>query len=234
VRRSRDGGAISPRRDAGQRLTSPSRSRGERVAAAYPLRGPHARIANAGRVVRYNACMLWLRRGWLWMIGGGLMIAGASALLMRVDLLDPEPTVSPALFSHAFALHALTSFGVLVAVVLAIPTLVVKPGRGAGVLGFLALGLWVVAIAHLVELELREWVDFSTRSVLLVLAGSLGLGAAQIVVSLPANADTASRPQLVAAGGGIAAIAIVVIPLFAGELPTIFYGRSRPPYSPAH
>src|SRR5262245_31964008 len=97
------------------------------------------REAKGGRIVGYNAGMVWLRRGWLWMIGCALIIAGASALIMRFDLLDPEPTLAPELFSHAFALHGLMALGVLVAIVIAIPTLVVKPGRGAGMLGFLAL-----------------------------------------------------------------------------------------------
>jgi heme/copper-type cytochrome/quinol oxidase subunit 1 len=170
--------------------------------------------------LRYKIPVVRLRRAWLWTIGCVLLIGGSSALLMRFDLMDPKPTLSPELYGHAFALHGLVSAGGLLAAMLAIPALVVKPGRGSVVLGFLALGLWVGAMALLISLDLRgsqEWLGFSPRSVLLALAASSVLGAAQIAVSLPANSD---RPQLVAATGGITALAIVAIPLIGGELPT--------------
>jgi len=170
--------------------------------------------------------MLWLRRAWLCAIGAALVIGGGGALVMRFELLDPEPTLSPELYGHALVLHGLASLGALLAVVLMIPTLFVKPGRGSVVLGFLALALWLGAIAFLVGLDLsgsQEWPGFSQRSVLLALAASLGLGAAQIATSLPANADRPSRPQLVAAVGGLAAIAILALPLVGGDVPTAFH-----------
>ena len=142
---------------------------------------------------------------------------------MRFDLMDPKPTLSPELYDHAFTLHGLVSVGAMAAALIAIPVLVVKPGRGAVLLGSFALALWVGAMAPLIGLELRgsrEWLGFSPRTALLALAASLALGAAQIAVSLPANSDRPSRPQLLAAVGGIAALGIVVIPLFAGEFPT--------------
>lgn len=170
--------------------------------------------------------MLWLRRGWLWVIACAVVLAGGSALVMRFELFDPEPTLAPEQYGHALVLHGLVSLGVLVATVLAIPTLVVRPGRGSVVLGFLALGLWVAAIVPLVCLDLLgslQWPGFSPQNMLFVLAASLALGAAQIVVSLPTNADRASRLQLVAAVGGIVAIAIVVTPLLDRKLPGAVY-----------
>jgi heme/copper-type cytochrome/quinol oxidase subunit 1 len=165
--------------------------------------------------------MLWLRRGWLIAIAGAVVLAGGSALVMRFELLDPHPTLAPALYGHALALHGLLALGGLVATVLAIPTLVMTPGRGAVVLGALALGLWAAAIALLfVALGSLGSAGLSPPNTLLVLAASLGLGAAQIAVSLPANADRASRAQLAVAACGLVAIAIIVIPLLAREVPT--------------
>jgi hypothetical protein len=82
--------------------------------------------------------MLWLRRAWLCAIGCALVIGGGSALVMRFELLDPEPTFAPELFGQTLVLHGLLSLGVLLAALLAIPTFVVKPGRGSVVLGCLA------------------------------------------------------------------------------------------------
>ena len=161
-----------------------------------------------------------MRRAWLWTIGCVLLLAGGSALLMRFDLMDPNPTLSPSLYGHAFGLHGVVAAGGLLAAMLAIPALVVKPGRGAVVLGFLALGSWMGAMAVLVSFDLRgayEWPGFSPRSEPLVLGASAALGAAQIAVSLLARP---SRPQLVAAAGGITALAIVAVPLFGGALPS--------------
>jgi heme/copper-type cytochrome/quinol oxidase subunit 1 len=163
---------------------------------------------------------LWLRRAWLWTIGCVLLLAGGSALLMRFDLMEPKPTLSPSLYGHAFGLHGVVAAGGLLAAMLAIPALVVKPGRGAVVLGFLALGSWMGAMAVLVSFDLRgayEWPGFSPRSELLVLGASAALGAAQIGVSLLARP---SRPQIVAAAGAITALAIVAVPLFGGALPS--------------
>lgn len=61
--------------------------------------------------------MLPLRRAWLAAIVGVTAIGGGSALWMRVELLDPGGTLSPAVYSHALALHALAMFGMLVAIV---------------------------------------------------------------------------------------------------------------------
>jgi hypothetical protein len=166
-----------------------------------------------------------LRRAWLWTIGCALLLAGGSALLMRFDLVDPNPTLSPELYGHAFGLHGLVAAGGLLAAMLTISTLVVKPGRGSVVLGCLALGSWVGAMALLVGADLRgarEWPGFSPRTPLLVLAASAVLGAAQLAVSLLPSSDRPGRPQVAAATGGIAALAIVALPLFGGELPTSF------------
>jgi heme/copper-type cytochrome/quinol oxidase subunit 1 len=166
--------------------------------------------------------MVWLRRAWLWAICGALLIGGGGALVMRFDLLDPQPTLSPEVYGHAFALHGLASAGGLLATMLVIPALIVKPGRGSVVLGWFALALWVGAMALLVGLDVRgaqEELGFSPRGVLLVLATSAALGAAQIAVSLPANIDRPSRPQLVAAAAGFTALAIIAIPLFGGGFP---------------
>jgi heme/copper-type cytochrome/quinol oxidase subunit 1 len=163
---------------------------------------------------------LWLRRAWLWTIGCALLLGGGSALLMRFDLIDPNPTLSPQLYGHAFGLHGLVAAGGLLAAMLTIAVLVVKPGRGSVVLGFLALGSWVGAMAVLVGFDLRgahEWPGFSPRSQMIMLGASAALGAAQIAVSLLARPG---RPQIVAAAGGIAALVIVAIPLFGGGLPT--------------
>jgi hypothetical protein len=144
---------------------------------------------------------------------------------MRFDLVDPNPTLAPELYGHAFELHGLVAAGGLLAALLTIPTLVVKPGRGSVALGCFALGSWVAAMALLVGADLRgahEWPGFSPRTPLLVLAASAVLGAAQIAASLLARSDRPSRPQIVAAGGGITALAIVAVPLFGGELPTSF------------
>jgi hypothetical protein len=167
--------------------------------------------------------MLRLRRAWLWAVGCALVIGGGSALVMRLELLDPEPTLTPELYNHALVLHGLVSSGVLLAALLAIPALALKPGRGSVVLGFLALALWAGAIAFLVVVELdgsQGLPAFAQRSVLIALAASLGLGAAQIIASMPATADRSSRPQRVAAVGALAAIAIVATPLVSGNLPT--------------
>ena len=68
----------------------------------------------------------------------------------------------------------------MLAAMLTIAVLVVKPGRGSVVLGFLALGSWVGAMAVLVGFDLRgahEWPGFSPRSQMIMLGASAALGA---------------------------------------------------------
>src|SRR5690349_18763726 len=48
-------------------------------------------------------------------------------------------TLSPAVYSRALAPHALTLLGMFIAAFVAIPTLVIRPGRGAIVLGGLGV-----------------------------------------------------------------------------------------------
>lgn len=155
-------------------------------------------------------------------IACAVVVAGGSALMMRFDHLSPGPTLSPETYGHALSLHGVLSLGVLAAVLLAVPSFAVKATRTSVVLGFLALALWIAAIVPLGSLAVRqsqEWGGHSPDKLLLVLAASLGLGAAQIAVSLPANAGK----QRIAAIGGLAAIAIVVTPLVGREPPTALY-----------
>ena len=166
--------------------------------------------------------MNWLRRGWLAAIACAVVVAGGSALVMRFDQLDPGPTISPVTYGHALALHGLLAMAVLAGALLAIPSFVVRPSRTSVVLGALALALWAAAIVPLGALAVRdaqEWGGHSPQQLLLVLAASLALGAAQLAVSLPATAG----PQRIAAVGSLASLAIVVTPLVGRDLPTAFY-----------
>lgn len=172
----------------------------------------------SGRDARYNTAMLWLRRGWLGAIACALLVAGGSALLLRFELVSPEPTTSPELYGRALGLHGMLALGALVAALLAIPTIILTPGRGAAMLGAIALALWGVAVVWLTTLD---WLWYAPGNAVLVLAASLAFGAAQIAVSLPRN--TADRTQLLAGGGALLAIALLAIPLARRELPNATY-----------
>jgi hypothetical protein len=153
--------------------------------------------------------MTWLRRGWLFAIACAVVVAGRPALGVGVDLLDPGPTLSPELFTHAFVLHGIAWLGVLIASVLAIPTLVVRPGRGAVVLGAVALALWIVGVVLLAS-------GHSPHDPMRVLAASLAFGALQIVMSLTDK----TRDEIIAAAGALAAIAILIVPIHGARLPS--------------
>lgn len=150
---------------------------------------------------------------------------------MRVELLDAGKTLSPTAYSHAFGLHAVTMLGLFVAAFAVIPTLVVRPGRGAVTLGGLAFVGWAVAMAcfTIAALTPAPWITGSEagpgllRGAIVALAIAVGLAAAQLAVSLPANADGESRWSAIAAIGAIIALAIVGLPLATGELPTRFH-----------
>lgn len=159
--------------------------------------------------------MTWLRRGWLLAIACALVVAAGSALVMRFDLLDPGPTLSADLFTHAFVLHGIAWLGVLTAAVLAIPTLVVRPGRRAVIVGAVALVLWVIALVLLVRLVFLAWGQ-SPRDPMRVLAASLALGAVQIAMSLAGK----PRDEIIAAAGALAAIAILIVPVHGARLPS--------------
>lgn len=104
--------------------------------------------------------------------------------MMRVELIDPGGTLSPAVYSHALALHALTMLGVFVAAFVAIPTLVIRPGRGVIVLGGLALVVWAAMMAFflIVSFAPADWVagsplgPSSLRAASVALAISVGPG----------------------------------------------------------
>lgn len=185
----------------------------------------------------YNVPMRWLQRVGLLAIGCAVVIGGGGALVMRFELLTPEPTLTPALYGHALTLHALGCWAVLHGALLAIATLVAKPARGSVVLGGLALAVWAGAAAWLIGLELGgadDWPGFSQRGVLLAFAASLLFAAAQIALSLPARWTraqlapaggmlAATRAQLAPAAGMLAAIAIVAAPLVTAKVPTAIH-----------
>ncbi len=169
-------------------------------------------------------------RVWLAAIVCIAAVGGGSAVLMRVELVDPGNTVSPAVYSHAFALHALTMLGLLVATFVAIPTLVIRPGRWASVLGSLAFAVWAAVMAFFVIVAFApdRWITGSAfgpgslRAALVALAICAGLASAQLAASLPANAGVQGRRSALAAIGAIIALVIVGIPLATGALPTTF------------
>jgi heme/copper-type cytochrome/quinol oxidase subunit 1 len=163
--------------------------------------------------------MRWLRLGWLWAIGGALALAGGCALLMRFELLSPGPTLSPELYGHALVVHGFLAATVVLAGLLVVPTLRVLPGRGSVALGLLALVAWVAASGIVIGVELGRWLPATTvsRVGVRLLAASLGLGAAQLVTSIPANPGRVARGTL---AGGLVAIAIVLVPLLDGRLPS--------------
>ena len=156
--------------------------------------------------------MIGLRRAWVWAIACAAVLAGGGVLVMRFELLDPAPTLAPETFGHALGMHGMLSLAVLFAALLAISVLLAKR---AVVLGVLALVLWAVAIATLVGLGLRGSPSVSPHAFFLVLAASLVLGAAQLAVSQRVN-----ELPVVAT---LVAIAIVVVPLVRGELPTAMF-----------
>lgn len=175
--------------------------------------------------------MLRLRRAWLVAIACTATVGGGSALLVRAELVDPGPTLPPTVYGQALALHALTMLGVLLAAVVAIPTLVIRPGRGAVVLGTVAFALWaaVMAFFTIAALAPGDWITgspfgpSSLRAAIAALAIGAGMGVGQLAASLPANAGVQGRRNAVAAIGAILALAILAIPLAAGALPTTFY-----------
>jgi hypothetical protein len=61
---------------------------------------------------------------------------------MRVELIEPDRTLRPTVYSHALAVHALAMFGVFIAAFVAISTLIICLGRGAIALGGLAFAVW--------------------------------------------------------------------------------------------
>jgi heme/copper-type cytochrome/quinol oxidase subunit 1 len=169
--------------------------------------------------------VLRLRRAWLAAIACVALIGAASALAMRVELFDPGPTLSPTIYSHALAAHALAMLGVLVGAFIAIPTLITRPGRSAIVLGSVAFVLWAVVMAFFVVAACApdDWLSSSPftpgslRAATLVLAIAVGAAASQLAASLVA----AQNWQIAAAAiGAISALVIVAIPLATGELPT--------------
>jgi hypothetical protein len=111
----------------------------------------------------YPVHVLHLPRAWLVAIAGVTVIGGGGALVMRVELIDPGGTLSPAVYSHALVLHALTMLGVFLAVFVAIPTLVIRPGRGAIVLGGLAFAVWAAMTAFFIIASFApaDWVTGS-------------------------------------------------------------------------
>jgi heme/copper-type cytochrome/quinol oxidase subunit 1 len=147
---------------------------------------------------------------------------------MRAELIDPGGTLSPTVYSHALALHALAMLGVFIAAFVAIPTLVIRPGRGAIALGGLAFAVWAAVMMFflLAAFAPDDWMTGSPlgpgalRAAVVALAIGVGLAIAQLAASLPANADAQSRRSAIAAVGAILALAIIGIPLATGQLPT--------------
>ncbi|MGE5184815.1 MAG: hypothetical protein ACM31C_22240 [Acidobacteriota bacterium] len=171
--------------------------------------------------------MLALRRAWLVATACVAVIGAASAVVMRVELLDPGITLSPDTYGRALALHGLAMVGALVAAFVAIPTLVGRPGRGAVVLGWAAFAMWaaVMAVFMTAAFAPYDWMTGSPlgphvlRAALVTLALGVAAGAAQLAASLAANAGVEARRAAVAAIGAIVALAIVDVPLVTGELP---------------
>jgi heme/copper-type cytochrome/quinol oxidase subunit 1 len=175
----------------------------------------------------------YLRRAWLIGIACVAAVGMGSALLMRINLVDPGPgqPLSPTAYSQVFALHGVAMFCLLVAALVAIPALVVRPGRGAIVLGSIAFAIWALVSVLLVIAALApsDWVSGSAltpgalRAAHIALAIAIGVAVAQLAASLPANSDGQSGAMVAAAVGAIIGLAIVGIPLAVGSVPTSLY-----------
>jgi heme/copper-type cytochrome/quinol oxidase subunit 1 len=178
--------------------------------------------------VCYRLDVLRLRRAWLIAIACVAALGGGSALVMRVGLVGPANAVSPASYDHAFVLHGMMMLGLLVAALIAIPTLVIRPGRGAIALGTVALALWAAVMAFFIigGFAPADWLTGSPfspgwlRAAIVTLAVAVGAAVAQVSVSLSANAGADNRPNAIAAIGGIVALVVVGIPLATGGFPT--------------
>lgn len=153
-----------------------------------------------------------VRRAWLWSIAGAIAFAGASALLVRFELLDPAPRLSPALYGDALAVHGLLAFGAVLAIVLAIPHLVAAPG--SRLLGVLSLASWLAAMLG----GLAAW----PRFVVAAAAASTALAAAQIVRALLVRSDTTAPRSRALSICALVALAIVATALGRGRLPASF------------
>jgi heme/copper-type cytochrome/quinol oxidase subunit 1 len=184
--------------------------------------------------VCYRLDVLRLRRAWLVAIAIVAVLGAGSALVMRVALVDPGDALSPAVYGHALTLHGVMMLGLLVAAFVAIPTLVIRPGRAATALGGAALVLWAAVMVFFIVGGFApvDWLTGSpfspamVRAATIVLGVSVGAAIAQLAVSLSANADAQSRPNAIAAIGGIIALAIVGIPLATGAFPSQLFHLS--------
>jgi hypothetical protein len=175
--------------------------------------------------------VLRLRRAWLIAIACVAMIAGGSALVMRIDLLDGAGTLSPTVYGRSLAVHALAMVGVFVAAFIALPTLILpRVGRATIALGVLACAVWTAVTALFIGVAAfapEDWLDSSrlgqqvVEVAVVVLGATVGLGIVQLVSALPATFELERRNRTVAAFvGAIAALAIVGIPLATGDLPS--------------
>ena len=176
----------------------------------------------------YRLHVRHLRRAWLVAIACVTVLGGGSALVMRVGLVQPTNTLSTSTYDHALTLHGLMMLGLLVAAFVAIPTLVIRPGRGAIGLGGVALVLWAAVMAFFIVggFAPADWLTGSPfspgwlRAAIVTLALALGAAVAQLALSLRENAGADDRPNAIAAIGGIVALVLVGIPLATGAFPT--------------
>lgn len=160
-----------------------------------------------------------LRRAWLIALVIVATIGGGSALAMRAELFDAGRTLSPELYTSAFSLHAVAMTGVLVAALIALPTLILEPTRVVLVLGALAFVVWAAALVFLMRVAFAfdGWSAGSLHTALVVVAVGVGLAVAQQLGALYAN--RAQRARVIVAAGSILALVVVGIPLAGGGFP---------------
>jgi heme/copper-type cytochrome/quinol oxidase subunit 1 len=160
-----------------------------------------------------------LRRSWLVALIIVATIGGGSALAMRAELFDAGRTLAPELYSSVFSLHAVAMTGVVVAALIALPTLILESTHVGVVLGALAFVTWAAAIAFLmrVALAVDGWTAGSLHTALVVVSVGVAFAVAQQLVALHAN--RAHRARAIVVIGSILALVVVGIPLVGGDFP---------------
>ncbi|HEY6037512.1 MAG TPA: hypothetical protein VIV58_24695 [Kofleriaceae bacterium] len=158
-----------------------------------------------------------LRRAWLVALAVVAVAGAAGALAMRVQLFAPGGTLGAELYGKAFSLHSVAMIGALVAAWIALPTLILTPGRGAVALGGVAFVGWTAAVGSwfVVALYPDPWSAQPLRTMLVVLGAAVALAVVQVVVSL----RTSARPRSLVGLGATVALVIVAIPLLRGAFP---------------
>ncbi len=166
----------------------------------------------------YRLAVPLLRRAWLIAIVGVAVVGAGAALAMRWELLDPGGTLTPYTYSGMFELHALAMVGVMIAAFVAIPSCLIRPGRGAVVLGVAFLAVWAIVMAYFVGAALAPDDVLAGPRWLHAANTTLGAGAifaiAQLAMSIRPSA------QRIPAIAGLIALVIVAIPLVTGDPPT--------------